>query len=148
MSISTVIIDTPFSVIHRFRCNHISFTQLCHDCSIPQFVCDLSYFLVESKCFTSMKLFFTISLSTEEITWNEISQITIDSNFNWIRLRRVFRWNRKIELSDSACFRILFNFCLLYTYIQDLWNTAILCKCFSQVLIMFAHSVESFQLRR
>ena len=100
MSISIVIIDQAFGGIHCFRCNHIPFTQICHDCSIPQFVRDLSCFLVDSKCFTSMKLLFIISFSTEEAIWNEILQIniaTIDSNFVWIRLRRVFRCITNIE---------------------------------------------------
>ena len=85
MSTSIVTFDQAFGMMHHFRCNHIAFTQLCHDGSIPQFVCDLSYFLVDSKFFTSMKLLFTISFSTEEAIWNEISEInvaTIDSNFN------------------------------------------------------------------
>ena len=65
MSTSIVIIDQAFGMIHRFRCNHIPFTQLCHDCSISQLVCDISYFLVDSKCFTSMKLLFITSFSIE-----------------------------------------------------------------------------------
>ena len=50
MSTSIVIIDQTFGMIYRFCCNHIPFTQLRHDYSIPQFVCDLSYFSADSKC--------------------------------------------------------------------------------------------------
>ena len=77
MSTSIAIIDPAFDVIHSFRCNHIPFAQLCHDCSIPQFVCDISYFLVDSKCFTFVKLLFTVCFSTEEAIWNEISQVNV-----------------------------------------------------------------------
>ena len=95
------------------------FNQFCHDCSIPQFVCDLSYFLIDSKCFTSVKLLFTISFSTEETIWNEVSQINvaaIDSNFNWIRLRRVFRCITNIERlnvfdSTSAYYIMIHKIC-------------------------------------
>ena len=110
---SIVIIDQELGMIHRFCCNHISFTQLCHNCSIPQFVCDISYFLVATKCFTSMKLLFTISFSTEETIWNEILQVniaTIDSNFNWIRLRRVFRCITKFLLTMKAKILLQYHF--------------------------------------
>ena len=72
MSTSIVITDQAFGVIHCFHCNHSPFTQLCHDCSIPQFMHNLSYFLVDRKCFTSMKLLSTIFFSTEGKIWNEI----------------------------------------------------------------------------
>ena len=74
MSTSIVIIDQEFGMMQCFRCNHIPFSQLRHDCSISQFVCDLYYFLVDSKCFTSKKLLFTISFSRNNLEWNFESQ--------------------------------------------------------------------------
>ena len=147
---SIVIIDQEFCMMHRFGCNHIPFTQLCYDRSIPQFVCDLSYFLIDSKCFTSMKLLFTISFSTEKRIWNEILQVSIattDSNFNWIRLRRVFRC-----ITNSQWFSVFpFSIQLLliiYWYKRFVKHCVILDKCFCQVLIIVVDSASSFQLAR
>ena len=102
MSTSIVTIDQGFGVIHRLRWNHILFTQPSpNSCAIC-----LIFWLTASKCFTSTKLLFTIFFSTEETIWNEISQInvaTIDSNFNWVWPRRVFRC--KNEWEEHKCWR-------------------------------------------
>ena len=102
MSTSIVTIDQGFGVIHRLRWNHILFTQPSpNSCAIC-----LIFWLTASKCFTSMKLLFTIFFSTEETIWNEISQInvaTIDSNFNWVWPRRDFRC--KNEWKEHKCWR-------------------------------------------
>ena len=150
MSTSIVTFDQAFGMMHHFRCNHIPFTQLCHDGSIPQFVCDLSYFLVDSKFFTSMKFLFTISFSTEEAIWNDISQInvaTIDSTFNWIRLRRVFRCITNIERFSVFLFSIQFLL-IIYWYTRFAKHYLILYKYFDQVLIIVVDGAASFQLRR
>ena len=134
----------------RFRCNHISFTQLCHNGSISQFVCDLSYLLVDSKFFASMKLLFTISFSTEVAIWNEISETnvaTIDSNFNWIRLRRVFRCITNIKWFSVFLFSIQFLL-IIYWYKRFAKHYVILYKCFGQVLIIVVDSAASLQVQR
>ena len=136
--------------MHRFGCSHIPFTQLCYDRSILQFVCDLSYFLIDSKCFTSMKLLFTISFSTEKTIWNEILQVSIattDSNFNWIRLRRVFRCITNIKWFSVFLFSIQFLL-IIYWYKRFAKHYVILYKCFGQVLIIVVDSAASLQVQR
>ena len=150
MSTSIVVIDQAFGVIHRFRYNYIPFTQLRHDRSIPQFVCSLYYFLGDSKYFISMKLLFTNSFSAEEKIWDGTSQInvaTINSNFNWMRLGKVFRCFTNIEWLSAFPFWIQLLF-IIYWYKRFVKHCVILYKCFRQVLITVVDSVASFQLRR